>query len=202
MDGDQLMSKPKFPTWQVLFVVASFMFAWFVAPASTQQPVLVQLGDSGGSTQTQRAATLANFATAVTLTARPALGVQVVTKPSSWTVVSAPAANAQGSASIAAEAAVRHVADCVSFSGDAAAAVTAAAGSVVIRDGATGAGTIIWQLRIAHLVAAAAGIQTIAAFGVCGLNLVGTTNTAMTAEFNAGVTGEEQAITITGYNVQ
>jgi hypothetical protein len=31
---------------------------------------------------------------------------------------------------------------------------------------------------------------------------VGTTNTAMTAEFNAGVTGEAQAVWLSGINIQ
>lgn len=118
-----------------------------------------------------------------------------------WVVTSAPAANSQGTASVAAEASVRHVADCVTWSADSSAAVTAAAGSVVLRDGATGAGTVLMTWRIAHTVAAGAGVQTIPPFQICGLNLTGTTNTAMTAEFNAGVTGEEQSVSLTGWNV-
>lgn len=180
--------------------VALLVLGQWAAPSVEAQLGLL-LGGSG-TTQVPIAASLANFPASTTTTARNASGVAVFVKPSSWTVVSAPAANSQGSASIAAEAGVRHVADCVIWSSDAAAAVVAAAGTLVVRDGATGAGTIIAQWRIAHTVAAAAGIQTIAPAAFCGLSLVGTTNTAMTAEFNAGVTGEEQAVTLTGYNVQ
>ena len=144
---------------------------------------------------------LTNFPLATTTTARNLSGAGVVEKGSHWSVVSQPAANSQGTASIAAEAGVRHVVDCIAFSADAGAAVTAAAGSFVVRDGATGAGTVIWSYAVAHLVAAAAGIQTIAPQQFCGLNLVGTTNTAMTAEFNAGVTGEVQSANISGFNI-
>lgn len=190
--------------WMVV-VAAGVYLACLLAPAAVkaQQGITVLLA-TGGSTntlETQRSATLPNFAVTTTLTARNAAGVQLVTKPSSWSVSSFPAANSQGTASIAAEAGVRHVVDCVSFGADASAAVTAAAGNVAIRDGATGAGTVIWQLGIAHQVAAGAGIQTIPPHSFCGLNLAGTTNTAMTAEFNAGVTGEVQGINLSGYNV-
>lgn len=170
-----------------------------------QSPFIPQLANgntAANGLETQRAASLANFTVSTTLTARNVSGVQLVVKPASWAVSSFPAANSQGTASIAAEAAVRHVVDCVSWAASAAAAVTAADGNVAIRDGATGAGTVIWQLGIAHTVAAGAGVQTVQPHSFCGLNLVGTTNTAMTAEFNAGVTGEHQGINISGYNVQ
>lgn len=149
----------------------------------------------------QKGTALLTMPASSTTTGRNISGAALVEKSSRWTVVSYPAANSQGSASLAAEAAVRHVVDCVTWSAAAAAAVTAADGNVAIRDGATGAGTIIWQVGVAHLVAAAAGIQTIAPHTVCGLNLVGTTNTAMTAELNAGVTGEHQSVSMSGYNV-
>lgn len=149
-----------------------------------------------------KATALATMPVSTTTTARNIAGAALSEKSSRWTVVSFPAANSQGTASLAAEAAVRHVVDCVTWAADAAAAVTAAAGNLAVRDGATGAGTVIWQVAIAHQVAAGAGIQTIPPHTVCGLNLVGTTNTAMTAEFNAGVTGEVQSVSMSGYNVQ
>lgn len=169
-------------------------------PVSGQSASLMFLGGPNGASPANQVM-LINFPVATTLTGRNTSGALTAEKTSRFTVVSAPAAASQGTASIAAEASVRHVADCVIWSADASAAVTAAAGTLVLRDGATGAGTIIAQWRIAHQVAAGAGIQTIAPNSVCGLNLSGTTNTAMTAEFNAGVTGEEQAVTLTGFNV-
>ena len=169
--------------------------------AHAQAPTLMFVGTQNGA-QPLLSTALNTFPTALTTTARNLVAAAVTEKSSRWTVVSFPAANAQGSASIAAEAAVRHVVDCVTWSADASAAVAAAAGNLAVRDGATGAGTVIWQAAIAHQVAAGAGIQTINPHTVCGLNLVGTTNTAMTAEFNAGVTGEVQAVSMSGYNVQ
>jgi len=123
----------------------------------------------------------------------------VAEKGPRWVVVSQPAANSQATASVAAVAGVKRVVDCVSFSADASAAVTAAAGTFVIRDGATGAGTVIWSYAVAHQVAAVAGVQTVAPHSICGLDLIGTVNTAMTAEFNAGVTGEVQGASMSGY---
>lgn len=149
----------------------------------------------------QKGTALLTMPAASTTTGRNISGAALVERSSRWSVVSFPAANSQGTASLAAEAGVRHVADCVSWAADASAAVTAAAGNVALRDGATGAGTVIGQWAIAHTVAAAAGIQTVVPHSICGLNLVGTTNTAMTLEFNAGVTGEVQSATITGFNI-
>jgi hypothetical protein len=173
--------------------------AWHV-PATAQQ--MQMLGLWGTSSPGVAGTPVLNqMPVATTLTARNVAGSLFAEKSSRWTVVSFPAANSQGTASIAAEAGVRHVVDCVSFGADAGAAVTAAAGNFAVRDGATGAGTVIWQIAVAHLVAAGAGIQTIAPQSFCGLNLVGTTNTAMTAELNAGVTGEVQSVSISGFNV-
>lgn len=182
-------------------VVGGLVLVLWPRAVGSQAQVMNFVSD-GATPVAQRATSLANMFTAVTTTARAQIGALLVEKPSRWSAVSFPAANSQATATIAAEAGVRHVIDCVSFSADAAAAVTAAAGNVAIRDGATGAGTIIWQMAIAHLVAAAAGVQTIAPHSFCGLNLVGTTNTAMTAELNAGVTGEVQGVSMSGFNVQ
>lgn len=167
-----------------------------------QPPSVIMLGDAGGNPQVMRAATLTNFPVSTTLTARNVQGAALETLPSQWVVQSNPASGSQATASIAAEAGVRHVAQCVGWSAASAGAVTAAAGTVILRDGATGAGTVLTPWSIAHLVAAGAGIQTVAPTYLCGLSIVGTTNTAMTIEFNAGVTGEVQAVWVSGINVQ
>lgn len=174
-------------------------------PGGTRQGMMQMLitGNSAPSDlDITRSATITNFPLSTTLTARNASGVQLSVKPSSWIVTSAPSSGTVGSASIAAEAGVRHVADCVAFSADSGGAVTAAAGTFVIRDGATGAGTVVWNYAVAHAVAAAAGVDTILPVNFCGLNIVGTTNTAMTAEFNSGVTGEVQVANLSGFNIQ
>jgi hypothetical protein len=67
-----------------------------------------------------------------------------------------------------------------------------------VRDGATGAGTVIWTYQTA--ISAVTG-QNVAPFSVCGLNLVGTTNTAMTLEFQALLTNLIESVSISGYNV-
>lgn len=183
-----------------LFIMAG-LGSTIVTPA--QSPSVMFAGTGGQGAQALQMTMLANMPAASTATARNVPGALMAEKSSRWSVVSQPAAGTVGSASIAAEAAVRHVVDCISYSGDASGgAVTAAAGTFVVRDGATGAGTIIWSYAVAHLVAAAAGVQTIAPHSLCGLNLVGTTNTAMTAEFNAGVTNEVQGASLSGFNLQ
>lgn len=117
-----------------------------------------------------------------------------------WSAQSSPAAGSQATASAAATTGLKRVVDCITFSGESSGgAVTAAAGTVSVRDGASGAGTVLWPYAVAHAVAAGAGIQTIAPHTVCGLNLIGTANTAMTIEFDAGITNELQRVGISGY---
>lgn len=171
-------------------------------PVTAQPPTVVMLGDAGGSPQLMRAASLTNFPVSTTLTARSVLGAALEAMPSQWIAQSNPASGSQATASIAAEAGVRHVAQCVGWSAAASGIVTAAQGTVILRDGATGAGTVLQPWAIAHIAAGAAGIQTVAPTYLCGLSLTGTTNTAMTLEFNAGVTGEVQAVWVSGINIQ
>jgi hypothetical protein len=159
---------------------------------------------NGGTTtgwDRQRSASLANQPPSTTLTARNSIGAALTEKGSRWTVIHNPAAGTQAVASIASEASVRHVVDCISFSGSAGGAVTAANVNVNLRDGATGAGTIIWTYQLSAPTAAALGIQSISPFSFCGLNLVGTTATAMTLEFSAGVANLSEAVSMSGYNV-
>jgi hypothetical protein len=163
--------------------------------------VTATAGPAPVQTPVSYVASLANFPTAVTTTGRNVVGAILAEKSSRWTVISQPASGSQATASIAAEANVRHVVDCIGFSADAGAAVVATALVVNLRDGATGAGTVIWTYTVAATVAAAAGVQDVAPFGLCGLGLTGTTNTAMTLEFTAGVTGLLEAVNISGYNV-
>lgn len=133
----------------------------------------------------------------------PLTGVNLSEKGARWSVVSSPGGGSQATASKAAGGAgVRHVVDCVSFSATSSAAIVAAIGVVNVRDGATGAGTIIWQYNVAFPTAAALGLQDVSPQQICGLNLIGTANTAMTVEFGAAVTGASQTVNISGYDVQ
>jgi hypothetical protein len=142
---------------------------------------------------------LATFPTAVTLTSRNIVGAGLVEKSSRWSVVSNPAVSNQATASIAAEGGVRHVADCVAFSAASTTAPSLTALTVNLRDGATGAGTVIWSYQLA---AANATGQNVTPFSTCGLNLVGTTNTALTLEFSALLTNLVESVSLSGYNVQ
>jgi hypothetical protein len=143
-------------------------------------------------------ASLTNYTIATTLTARNQVGSLLTEKSSRWSVISNPAAGSQATASIASEASVRHVVDCVSFSAAATAAPAATALTINIRDGASGAGTIIWTFQTA--VTATTG-QLVQPHSICGLNLVGTTATAMTAEFSASLANLIESVSISGFNV-
>lgn len=145
-----------------------------------------------------KASALATFPLTTTLTTRNQVGVALVDKPSRWAVLSNPAAGVQASATIAAEASVRHAVDCVAFSGASVVAPVLTAMTIDVRDGASGAGTIIWTYQLA--VSNATG-QNILPFTACGLNLVGTTNTAMTLEFSIGLANLVEAVSISGFNV-
>ncbi len=142
---------------------------------------------------------LATFPTAVTLTSRNAVGAAITEHSSRWSVIHNPAAGTQATASIAAEGSVRHVADCISFSAGSTTAPALTALTVNLRDGATGAGTIIWTHEI--VISNTTGQNTLP-FATCGLNLPGTTNTAMTAEWSAGLANLIQAVSFSGINVQ
>lgn len=158
-----------------------------------------------GNTQWQRnrGMTLASTVPASTLTARSVVGSQLIEKNSRWSVTSNPGAGMQATATIAAESNVRHVVDCVMWSAVSGGAVVATSTIITIRDGATGAGTILWQFVIAQITATGAGAQITPPGSVCGLNLTGTTNTAMTAEWSSGgvVTNAAESISFSGFNV-
>jgi hypothetical protein len=145
-----------------------------------------------------KSAALTTFPASTTTTARNIVGAAIAEKSSRWSVISNPAASSQATASIAAEASVRHVVDCVSFSAGATTNPAATALTINVRDGATGAGTVIWTYQV--VITAATG-NLVPAHSICGLNLVGTTNTAMTLEFSALLTNLIESVSISGYNV-
>lgn len=162
-------------------------------------PVIEGL-DDGVNARYARSASLANMATAETLTGVNSIGSQFTEKGQRWSVISNPATSSKATASIAAEANVRHVVDCISFSASGAGAVAAGQFTISVRDGATGAGTVIWTFE-AGQPGLTTGQETFNPFGLCGLSLVGTTNTAMTLEFNTGLTNLTEAVSMSGYNI-
>jgi hypothetical protein len=93
---------------------------------------------------------------------------------------------------------VRHVADCISYSGGATTAPAATALTVDLRDSMTAAGTILWQARV---VAPASTGTTIPANTLCGLNIRGALSAPMTLEFSALLTNLFESVTVVWYDV-
>lgn len=147
-----------------------------------------------GGTNWQRV----GIGSAANLAAQSPLLAQLSTQPGEWAVNHAPAANTTATITKAAGGAgVRHVCKGFSVSINAVAAIAAPL-VVNLRDGATGAGAILWTDRLM----APAG--TTFRLDRSGLNIIGSANTAMTLEFAAapGATNFENVnmngITTTG----
>lgn len=129
------------------------------------------------------------------------LGVQAVSSPGNWSITHTPAANTQATISRAATASTRHV--CTSISATLSAQVAATSGDVQInlRDGATGAGTILWS-QTARVGGASSLSADRAIFLLSGLSIFGSVNTAMTLEFSAaGGANIFESVALTGYSV-
>lgn len=171
--------------------------------AFTSGPVVVLFRyTTSGPPAPQTIQTLAAGATNLTAAANAS---QLTEKGPRWFVNNnaTAAGGAQGTIGKAAGASgVRHVVDCIAFSANSSAAVAAANVFVNVRDGASGAGTILWQYSVSFPTAAALGIQEIAPLSFCGLNLVGTAATAMTIEFSASTAGVIQSVNASGFDVQ
>lgn len=77
------------------------------------------------------------------------------------------------------------------------AAATPAQATLNLRDGATGAGTILasWEL------AAVGVIGTCTILSLDSLEIIGSPNTAMTLEFNAAVATQFESVTLTGHTL-
>lgn len=135
-------------------------------------------------------------ASAATQAAAVKVGLTAVATPGCWTLTSAPAVNTQATATKAAGAAGKvHVLTSIQASVNAVVA-QATPVTIVVRDGATGAGTILWQDRIT------ATIGTDGRIGITGLSIVGSAATAMTVEFTAvPAVGNFETVSATGYTV-
>lgn len=131
------------------------------------------------------AAALADVKNALPLLADYGAVVREAPSTDGWNVTHAPAANTQATASKAAGGAgVRHIAlggTIVLANG--AAAPTAALVTVHLRDGATGAGSILATWTLAFTAVAGAVVVVPLNFGAKGIP--GTANTAMTLETSA-----------------
>lgn len=144
---------------------------------------------NGTSFNRQREASGTNN-TATTLT-----GVAYSTQASTWSVIDTDVGATQSTATRAAGGGtVRHVATGVTICrGDTAVAAPAL---VHLRDGATGAGTILRSWVIGVSVANESKCEN-----VTGLNMTGSANTAMTLEFAAaGAASSTSTVSLTGYS--
>lgn len=126
--------------------------------------------------------------------------VTVAVQPPNWAVTNTATAAAQATIARAAGATgVAHV--CTSITGQINGDATGNAdvGTLNLRDGATGAGTVLWTAKLTLATGANAVGTPIA---LTGLNIVGSTATAMTLEFSAaGATHSLQTVSMTGYDV-
>ncbi len=123
-----------------------------------------------------------------------AANAALVRHPPEWAVQHQPAAATAAIISRAAAAGIRHVATGATVCAVGVAAQPALAFN--LRDGATGAGTILWTAKLS----AAAGAT--ACLASPPLNLYGTTNTAMTLESAAAPAATNFAtVSLSGYDV-
>jgi hypothetical protein len=136
----------------------------------------------------------ARSGSAANLAAKSAVGSELTSPPGQWSVLSTPAAATQATASqTAGGAGVRNVCNTISATLATAGTAQAAAAVLNLRDGATGAGTILWSLQV---ILPTNGLWS---FSVGGLNIPGTAATAMTLEFAAaGVAASFQSVAMSG----
>lgn len=122
-------------------------------------------------------------------------GSEVCVDPGHWSATHEPAAATQATCTKAATANVRHVCKVISVS-IACGATAQTPISVRLRDGATGAGTILWSMKVSAPVNSSQVIYE------PGLSIVGSVNTAMTLEFSAaGVAASEQTVNLSGFDL-
>jgi len=147
---------------------------------------------NGASYDRDRSASAANLA------AQSGLGAALTVLPGNWSVASQPGAGVQASAVRAAGAAgVRHICTSIDFSAVAAVAPAATVLAVNLRDGASGAGTVLRTWIV--FIGAAIG-QSVPPFGLSGLSLVGSPATAMTLEFSALLANLQESVSFSGYD--
>lgn len=125
-------------------------------------------------------------------------GAVITTTPGSWALESSPGVGSRANLTKAAVAGQHHVCTAISFGIHTVAAPVATSVEVVLRDGATGAGTVLqtWVIR----VPATADLNVIT-HSITGLNIVGSVNTAMTLEFNVALANTQQAVNLSGYTL-
>jgi len=130
-------------------------------------------------------------------TATTSQGAAYTTPLSTWFVTSTPAANTQATASKASGGGtVRHVATSITWCFATDTAAGAGPFNINLRDGATGAGTIM-RTWIVDLPA----VENSQCQDLSGLNMTGSAATAMTLEFAAaGGAATVETVSLTGYS--
>lgn len=139
-------------------------------------------------------------ASAANLAALSALGAQLVAPPGNWSTPHTPASATRATCAKAAGAAgVVHV--CTSITARLIIPPTVIQPLIQanLRDGATGAGTILWSATFGVGVAVVDALMQ--DVQLSGLNIIGTAATAMTLEFTAaGAAGTVESVAMTGYD--
>ena len=172
----------------------SLAHAGFVIP-SNGSANLFDTAAHAGFMQLTDGTTNLKLASAANLTASTANGALVVAARPTWSATNSPGAGSQASAIQAAGGTgVRHVCDCVTFSGGATSSASLTPLTVAVLDGST--------VLDSWLVFPSGTGQSIKPFSLCGLNLIGSAATAMTAQFSAGLANEYEAVTMMGYDIQ
>lgn len=135
----------------------------------------------------------ARSGSAANLAAFSTIGAQLVSPPGQWSAFQTPAVSTISTVTrAAAGAGVRNVCNSIAFSMGGPAIQTNL--TVVLRDGATGAGAILWSMHTAGQPANGGQV-----FEISGLNIPGTANTAMTLEFTAApVATNFESVAMTG----
>jgi hypothetical protein len=115
-----------------------------------------------------------------------------------WAIENAPAANAQATISRASVAGQRHVCQGFLASITNGGSASADVGTLNLRDGATGAGAILWTMDFAIPGVSFSVMQ----IEITGLNIVGSVATAMTLEFAAAsAVNVTQKVNLCGFDL-
>jgi hypothetical protein len=150
------------------------------------------LDSSSGNWNRQKQPSITGFSTPL------ADGSGVIEKGGRWNQTSVPAAGSQATTTRAAGGGQQQVVDCVGFSAGSTTAPALTQLVVNLRDGATGAGTVLASWTV--IISAATG-QNVAPHSFCGLNIHGTTATAMTIEFSAALANLFENVWMSGYTI-
>lgn len=111
-----------------------------------------------------------------------------------WSIISVSGAGGQATVARAASSGTTHFVQCFAGSMAATAATACAPTTLVIRDGACGAGTILFELDLGAPNSAGAT----SSFGLCDLNIQGSPGQAMCAEFVAGAASCIESVNLVG----